>query len=222
MKFQDPRGESISKLSRHLTDSLDDSELEQHLCYGGILHPMEARLRLEIMRVKTKTANHYRKSIRRHQRRRGVSGLVWETIEYCGYSVQIPTIDHQLSATKQDVKIVRGQKGKIIEFLSQVQKYFKLWEYEEKRPTEEYPWVQTPWEEALSKLQNAEWIEVDFQDYIATIHTAKEVKKGIYICSGETFEQPSTHFTIFGCLQPLTSSDNSPIWFELNNDRPSC
>lgn len=230
LKYQDDRAEKLANLVYHLSDDIHDEGLAHHMVHGGLPVP-EAMIRLEIMLHKSSIANHHRKAVRRWQRHQNISGIVWNHVEYCGYSVEIPTIDDCLDATKIDRKILKRHVPITLDFLDDVQKYFKCWKYmRNKSNRDEYPWVEYPWDKARKQLAWHDWLTVSFHDYISEVHIVKNSYKqsnGVEILEldGDAVEQPRTEFTIFAGFAPsvcVEQAGNDCAWFELNNDRPSC
>lgn len=211
MRFHDPRAEAIAERSQKLTNGLHDEQLSQHLCYGG-MHPLEAHIKIEIMVAKAAVANHYRAAIRRWQRRRGISSLEWETISYCGYSVDVPTINDQLSPTKGDVRLLRKHKARLIEFLSHVQAYFKLWQWNPLLSNcDKYPWVEVQWEDKRAGLETFDWLVISHCDGIIQMHYA-DGQVGI----------PYNTMNVYAyATSPTRCSDENCFWLQLNNSRPS-
>lgn len=222
-RFQDPRGERLSELSSRLSDGLHDEELSRHLAYGG-MHPLEAVVKVEILRAKSDVINHYRKSLRRWQRSQNISGLFWYEVEYCGHKVEICELADQLSTTKQDRKIMRSASRDVLDFLCKIQKYFKCWKDIESK--DDYPWQECEWIEAYLQLEQCDWIQINFTDSISTVHLVEKTHSmpdggTVLRLSNETYERPNTHFTIYAGKFPSDCVEAGCIWFQLDNSNPS-
>lgn len=211
--FQDPRAEKYENLQ---LDSIKrvpvGDDLMRHLTYGGVMHPSEAIARIEVMRVMGEQNAIYGKSIRRHQKRLGISSLNWKEISYCGYSCQVPTISEFLSPTKQDVRVIRENTGEIIRFLRDVAKYFKVWLYSDRLSRQgKYCWKQIQWDAAENQLNLCDWVDLHHLDAIVRCLSA----------DGEFHDEPENYFSISGYDSPPTAVREPCVWIQLNNDRPS-
>ena len=105
--FQDSRAESLVDFVDRLIESLTidpvpngTSPVDRLVC--------EARLYERIA-----TINTVQRSIRRYQRRRGISGLSWNHLQFCGYAVDAPYLHDGLSPTRNDVRQLNLSKDDI-------------------------------------------------------------------------------------------------------------
>jgi hypothetical protein len=198
----------------HAVAAPEDEALHQQICYGGVMSPTEAHMRLGLMLARSHQASVYSASIRRYQRKNNVSALHWNRIDYCGRSINVCSIDGMMSPTKADVREMRINKWEIVYFLSDIQRYFKTWHWDESQ--DEYEeWQDKGWDAAIDQLKECYWISLHFTDSISQIMSVE---------TGEKWEQPDTHFSIQGFEKPPTydyTSEGCEVWLQLNNSKPS-
>ena len=213
--FQDPRAEAYEKLCLSLSDRVSvGSDLMQHLLHGQVMHPSEAAMRIEVLAAKAQQNAVCARSIRRHQKKLGISSLEWRELSYCGYSVRVPQINDSLNPTKQDVATIRENTASIIDFLDNIAPYFRVWVHSDRLARDKkYSWKEVPWEGIETHLHLCDWVDVHHLDAIVTC-----------ISNEGTYDRPTNRFTISGYdfLPTAHTSDREPwIWVQLNNERPS-
>lgn len=200
-QLHDSRAEGLIDLLDHQSSRLYS---EHPLRYPNPNHQIEAQLNFDLFMTRAREMQVRLKSIRRYQRRRNISGIVWRDLSYCGYSVRIPTINEELSATRSDARTLSQHKGEIIDFLIAIQKYFRLWRYRN------CSWEEVSWKRETPKLFIANWINLTFRDAIVTAHEG-----------GGLIERPEIEFHIAIYLNPATDANDTPYLLKLTNHPPS-
>ncbi|HIK37290.1 MAG: hypothetical protein NZ901_08655 [Geminocystis sp.] len=96
----------------------------------------------------------FRQQIHEYQKKHGVSGIVWRTINFKGRSFRFPEVHNQLIPIEGDKEILMKAKDSVLEFWQEVTKGYKYYLSEERTS----PLSGDKIEQLYKK---AEWAELD-------------------------------------------------------------
>lgn len=95
----------------------------------------------------------FRAQIHAYQQEHGVSGLLWHTCEFQGFSVRQPELHPQLTAIPQDKAELMAAKASVVEFWRQARGGLRLW-------LAGTPPIPTTAEHVEQLIAHSEWAEV--------------------------------------------------------------